>query len=47
MVSNHLVKFGGHSYCSSRDIKFLVCHVIKQDSIIKGSGGYNDRNPSR
>ena len=26
---------------------FLVCHVIKPDQVIKGSGDYNDRSPSR
>ena len=28
MVCHQLAKFGGHRYCSSRDM-FLVCHVIK------------------
>ena len=45
MVYHHFIKFGGHRYCSSRDIMFLVCHVIKQDPIIKGSGDYYDRRP--
>ena len=45
MVCHRLAKFGGHSYCSSRNM-FLVCHVIKQDHVIKGLGEYNDRNPS-
>ena len=27
MVYHHLAKFGGHSYASSKDIMFLVCHV--------------------
>ena len=35
MVYHHLAKFGGHRCCSSIDM-FLVCHVIKQDLIIKG-----------
>ena len=26
---------------------FLVCGVIKQDHVIKGPGGNNDRSPSR
>ena len=47
MVYNHFAQFGGDIYCISRDIIFLVCHVIKQDLIIKGSGDYNDRKPSR
>ena len=36
MVCHHLVKFGGYRSCSSRDIIFLICHVIKQDHVIKG-----------
>ena len=47
MVYHHFAKFGDHKYCSSRDIFFLVCHVIKQDHIIKGSDKYNNRRPSR
>ena len=46
MVYHHLVKFGGLRYCSSTNM-FLVCHVIKQDHMIKGSGDYNDRSPLR
>ena len=29
------------------EVMFLICHVIKQDHIIKGSGDYNDRIPSK
>ena len=47
MIYHHYAKFGGHRYCSSRDIMILVCHVIKQDHIIKGSGDYYIRSPSR
>ena len=43
-VSHLLAKFGGHRFCSSRDM-FLFCHVIKQHHIIKGSGVYNNWNP--
>ena len=46
MICYHLVKFGGHKYCSCRDM-FLVCHVIEQDRVMKGSSDYNDRNRSR
>ena len=42
----HLAKFGGHRYCISKDM-FLVCHVIKQDHVIKGSSDYNDMSLSR
>ena len=31
MACLHLAKFNGHRYCGSRDILFLVRHVIKQD----------------
>ena len=30
-------KFNGHEYCGIGDIKVLVCHVILQDELIKGS----------
>ena len=46
MVFPHLAKFGGHRYYSNRAI-FLVCHVIKQDHVVKGLGDHNDRSPSR
>ena len=29
MECYHLLKFGGHRYCSSTDKMFLVCHIIK------------------
>ena len=46
MVYHYLPKFEGHRSCTSRDM-FLVCQMIKQDHVIKGSGDYKDRNPSR
>ena len=46
MVCHHVAKFGGHRYCSNRDIH-LVCHVNKQDHAIKVSDDYNHRSPSR
>ena len=36
MACYQIAKFGGHMYCSSRDM-FLACHVIKQDNLTKGS----------
>ena len=36
-VSHHLTKFGSHRYCGSGDLMILVCHVIFQDHVIKGS----------
>ena len=44
MVCHYLAKFGGHRYCSSRDM-FLVFHVIKQGHVIIGSSYCNDRSP--
>ena len=38
-----LIKFGGLRYCSSRDNIYLVCHMIKEDHVIKGSDDYNNR----
>ena len=36
-VSHHSAKFGGtRQYCSV-DITILVCHVIAQEHVIKGS----------
>ena len=29
------------------EIMNLACHVVKQDHVIKGSGDYNDKTPSR
>ena len=42
MLCHHLAKFRGQRYCSSRDM-FLVCHVIKQNHVIKGSDDYDNR----
>ena len=39
MVCHHLAKLGSHKYSSNRDM-FLVCHMIKQDHIIKGGSDY-------
>ena len=36
MVYHHLGKFRGHSYASSKNIMFLVCHVIKKTTKLKG-----------
>ena len=29
------------------EIMSLICHMIKQDHVIKESGDYNDKHPSR
>ena len=36
-MSYHPAKFGGHSHSGSGVIRNLVCHVILQDHMIKGS----------
>ena len=46
MVCHHLVKFGGHRCCTSRDM-YLFYHVIKEDHVVKGSGDYSNRSFSR
>ena len=47
MVYHQLSRLSGDGYCSSRHIKFLVCHVIKQHQVIKSPVDYNDNSPSR
>ena len=44
-VSYHLAKVGGHRYSASGDILFLVCQVILQDQVIKGSCGFMGGSP--
>ena len=41
-----LPNFAVRRYCVSRDM-FLVCNVIKQDHVIKGSRNYNDWDSSK
>ena len=36
-MSYHPAKFGGHKHSGSRYIMVLVCHVISEDQVIKGS----------
>ena len=45
MTSHQLAKFGGHRQCGSEDV-IVVCHVISQDPVIKGSCDFMGRNPS-
>ena len=47
MVCHKLAKIGSHCYCSSSDIMFLACYVIKTDRVNKESYNYNYNNPSR
>ena len=43
----HLVKFGDHGQSDSDDIAVLLCHVISQDYVIKGSLDFISRSLSR
>ena len=45
-ASYHPAKFGGYSYSASRVIMVLVCHVILQCHIIKGSCDFIGGSPS-
>ena len=46
MVCHHLAKFGGHRYCSSRDM-FLVCDVTLQNQMIEAINDFMVRSSSR
>ena len=46
MVSHHPTKFHGHRHCGSGDKMVLVCHVISQDHVIKGSFDFMGGRPS-
>ena len=47
MVSNTPAKFGGYRDHGSGNIMVLVCHMISQGQLSKGSSNINGRNPSR
>ena len=47
MIRYYPVKFGGHRHSDSRDKVVLVCHVILQDHVIKGSCDVMRRSPSK
>ena len=48
MTSCHTpAKFSGCRYCGRGDIVVLVCPVILQDHLIKGSSKIMGRSPSR
>ena len=46
MVCHHLAKFGGHRYCSSRDM-FLICDVTLQNQMIEAINDFMVRSSSR
>ena len=37
MDSHQHTKFGGHRHCGSGDMMILICQVISQDLVIKGT----------
>ena len=45
-ASYHPTNFGDHSHCGRGIIIILVCHVISQDHVIKGSSEFMGRYPS-
>ena len=45
-MSYHPAKFGGHSHSGSGVIRNLVCHVVLQDDVVKGSCDYIGGSPS-
>ena len=46
VLSYHPAEFGGHRHFVSGDIMILVCHVILQDHVIKGSCDFMSWSPS-
>ena len=47
MVYHHPTKFGGHIHCGGVDITVLVCQVISEDHMMKGSCDFISKDPSR
>ena len=47
MVYPLSAKFGDHNYYGDQDIMFLVCQVISQDNVIKGSRDYLGTSSSK
>ena len=44
--SSNFMSSGRHTYYSSRDKMILVCHLIKQDHVIKESVDYKNIGPN-
>ena len=44
---HHLAMFSSQKFCTSKDQMLLVCHGIKLDHVVKGSGGYKNRSSLR
>ena len=47
MVSHTTATFGSHRHRGNKDIMVLVCYVISQDHLTKGSSNIIGRHPSR
>ena len=47
IVCHHPYKFGGHRYCGSGDITFLIVRVVSQDDAIKESRKFMGRSHLR
>ena len=47
IVNDDPARFGGHKHYSSGDIMTLVCHMILQVHVMKGSRDFMGRSPSR
>ena len=45
-VSHHPTNYSGHKHCVSGDIIVLVCQVILQDYVIKGSRDFIEESLS-
>ena len=43
MVRNHPAKFCSEKHCGSNDIMVLICHMILQDQLTKGSCDFMGR----
>ena len=46
-VGQHPAKFGGQKHTDSGDVVVLVCHVIFQDQVVKGSWDFTGMSLSR
>ena len=44
ILYHQFAKSGGNRRCSSWDVKFLICHLILQDHVIKGSFDFMNRS---
>ena len=45
ILHNQPAKFGGHKFCGSEDISYLICHMSSQNYLIKGPHDFMDERP--